>query len=511
MATTLVKRRSAEGLPDEKRYIGDVSINKSLVENLQGQGFEYESGDPLPTRQSVPSAFAGGAGSPTLPAGEAPTPFTETDAEKIRERTRKDIQAQIDSITASFAPLIEMEKTAGLKREARTKALNLAGGTAGSPFASAAATETEEITQKNLALLEQEKSARMDAVKSKLPQLEDERIAAERERIAGDEERYFTRLKGIVDTARTQIADLGKVSTTVKDLKEKAPDRFQQILTDTGYTEFELEQYLNANRPDAAKIKYEYKVDDATGLLIAYGIDPTTGELVTKSEKIEGLKAGTNYKTQFAPDGTLVYIPDKFDPDVSPNEQVVFGGNFAKPTSGTLKETGTERNALGFYIRAKDVVDTLETGIEQDIVKKSLTGQARLEFAPNFAQSQENQVYRQLQRQFTEARLRKESGAAIPTAEYTQDAQTYFAQVGDTPETLARKKAARDKVLESLRIAAGNSYNNYYGVGGAGFGGDGATDGTEALREQVRNAGYDYDAMIADGLSDDEIKAELGL
>jgi len=142
-----------------------------------------------------------------------------------------------------------------------------------------------------------------------------------------------------------------------------------------------------------------------------------------------------------------------------------------KTTAGgsAQKETQAERNALGFYLRGQDALDTIAT-IEDDIRNKGLLAQGRLEFAPNFLQSQENQVYRQLQRQFTEARLRKESGAAIPPGEYESDSKTYFAQPGDTVDTLIRKQNARNVVLESLRLSAGNAYRNYGGLPDTGVG-----------------------------------------
>ena len=181
-------------------------------------------------------------------------------------------------------------------------------------------------------------------------------------------------------------------------------------------------------------VPIDYKVADLGGQIMFYNPnDPT--QAMFKSKSLSPDQAADNART-----------------------------DAAAKTPGSLKETGAERTALGFYIRGKDALDTI-AGIEQTMASKNLGGQARLEFAPNWAQSQENQVYRQLQRQFTEARLRKESGAAIPPAEYVSDAKTYFAQPGDTPETFARKEAARAKVLESLRVSSGNAYKNYYTEG----------------------------------------------
>ncbi len=132
--------------------------------------------------------------------------------------------------------------------------------------------------------------------------------------------------------------------------------------------------------------------------------------------------------------------------------------------------TGAERQSLAFYNRAQDAVTTLTTApdkggdsLEQRMAKQSYAGQARLAQPFNILQSGEQQQYRQAQRAFTEARLRKESGAAIPTAEYENDAKTYFVQPGDDPATIAQKQKARQVVLDGLKFAAGKAYDEYYG------------------------------------------------
>lgn len=124
--------------------------------------------------------------------------------------------------------------------------------------------------------------------------------------------------------------------------------------------------------------------------------------------------------------------------------------------------TGAERQSLAYFNRAKQASDDIAP-LENDVAKMGLAAQGRMQYAPNFMQSQTGQQYRQAQRSFTEARLRKESGAAIPTAEYENDAKTYFAQPGDTPQTLAQKRAAREKVLEGLGYSAGKAYEEFYG------------------------------------------------
>jgi hypothetical protein len=143
-------------------------------------------------------------------------------------------------------------------------------------------------------------------------------------------------------------------------------------------------------------------------------------------------------------------------------------GPMKKPVTQKLV-TGAERQTLSFYNRAKEASDMLTQGnLEGSIAQQNTMGQLWGQFAPNIAQSKEQQLYRQAQRAFTEARLRKESGAAIPPAEYDSDAKIYFAQPGDSKETIAQKQRARQAVLEGLKFSSGRAYGEFYGESGDG-------------------------------------------
>jgi hypothetical protein len=134
--------------------------------------------------------------------------------------------------------------------------------------------------------------------------------------------------------------------------------------------------------------------------------------------------------------------------------------------------TGQERGVLAYYNRAKDASDTITTpdpsgqALEDRVAKGGIGTQLGLQYAPNMLQSSDQQAYRQAQRTFTEARLRKESGAAIPTGEYENDARTYFAQPGDTPQTIDLKRQKRQTVLEGLKFSSGKAFDEFYGGDG---------------------------------------------
>ncbi len=118
--------------------------------------------------------------------------------------------------------------------------------------------------------------------------------------------------------------------------------------------------------------------------------------------------------------------------------------------------TASEQQAAGYYGRALSANRRLEQ-METLMLNKSGVDQLGYRYLPNMLQSEDNQLYRQAQREFTEARLRKESGAAIAASEYENDEKTFFPQPGDKPETLKQKADARLEVLNGLRVAAGRA------------------------------------------------------
>lgn len=151
------------------------------------------------------------------------------------------------------------------------------------------------------------------------------------------------------------------------------------------------------------------------------------------------------------PDGTIRYM----------NEENA-GGQIVGRQTAPRPVTGQDRQTLAFYNRAKEA-DAIAAPLDDQIAKMSLIEQAGLQYLPNFLQTKAGQNYRQAQRAFTEARLRKESGAAVPESEYQNDAKTYFAQPGDTPEVLAQKKAGRQEVLDGIGFASGGAFEEFYG------------------------------------------------
>ena len=69
---------------------------------------------------------------------------------------------------------------------------------------------------------------------------------------------------------------------------------------------------------------------------------------------------------------------------------------------------------------------------------------------PNFLKSDERQQFEQAKRNFINAVLRRESGAAISPSEFDNAEEQYFPQPGDKPNTIAQKQVNRQTVINSF-------------------------------------------------------------
>jgi hypothetical protein len=72
--------------------------------------------------------------------------------------------------------------------------------------------------------------------------------------------------------------------------------------------------------------------------------------------------------------------------------------------------------------------------------------------------SPEFQLHQQSERNFINAVLRRESGAAINPDEFVQARQQYIPQPGDSPQVLAEKAKNRETVLAGMIREAGPGY-----------------------------------------------------
>jgi hypothetical protein len=89
----------------------------------------------------------------------------------------------------------------------------------------------------------------------------------------------------------------------------------------------------------------------------------------------------------------------------------------------------------------------------------------KAKWAPGELQSNQFKQQDQAERNFVNAVLRRESGAAISPSEFASAEQQYFPRPGDPPEVKAQKLANRLQAFEAIKTAAGGAYDQIPTVG----------------------------------------------
>lgn len=120
------------------------------------------------------------------------------------------------------------------------------------------------------------------------------------------------------------------------------------------------------------------------------------------------------------------------------------------PEAKNLKISGDQRKAATFSVRmagSEDIFGVLE--------KEGFSPIEGEGFLINRLKTEQRQSYEQAQRNFINALLRRESGAAISDTEFESGGQQYFPQPGDTPLVVAQKKANRAVAIAGLQAEAG--------------------------------------------------------
>ena len=128
--------------------------------------------------------------------------------------------------------------------------------------------------------------------------------------------------------------------------------------------------------------------------------------------------------------------------------------NGAKPLSATAA------NATGFYNRMLKAHSTLLGNDSEGLsLENQGTGQFGATFGDlpggNYLVSEDYQLYAQAKRDFINATLRQESGAAIAESEFDSANRQYFPMPGDSPAVIEQKRRNRETAIQSFMLAGG--------------------------------------------------------
>ncbi len=122
----------------------------------------------------------------------------------------------------------------------------------------------------------------------------------------------------------------------------------------------------------------------------------------------------------------------------------------------TKQPTDAQNSASGYATRVQQSGQILDQ-LESSIAGYNIIGFKAQQAAPNNLKSSTIQQYEQAARNFINAVLRRESGAAIAQSEFDNAYQQYLPYPGDSQQVLIQKKQNRDAVLNSLKQASGSA------------------------------------------------------
>lgn len=141
----------------------------------------------------------------------------------------------------------------------------------------------------------------------------------------------------------------------------------------------------------------------------------------------------------------------------------------AAAKSKTLNEG--QSKALTFGSRMQESGRTLDelaaAGVNQPGLVKRAADVVGLGALVNGTQSPQQQQVEQAQRDFVNATLRKESGAAISNSEFESARQQYFPQPGDSPAVIEQKRKNRELSTRGMLAEVPDSQNRVNQVLGA--------------------------------------------
>ncbi|MFT4242560.1 MAG: hypothetical protein QM569_09765 [Acidovorax sp.] len=136
---------------------------------------------------------------------------------------------------------------------------------------------------------------------------------------------------------------------------------------------------------------------------------------------------------------------------------------------GTLNEGQAKALAFGARMQQSDqALDTLAAkGVNQPGYIKRMADTVGLGALANWTQSPEQQQVEQSQRDFVNAVLRKESGAAISESEFNNARRQYFPQPGDSLAVIEQKRRNRELSTRGMLAEVPDAQNRVQQVAGA--------------------------------------------
>jgi hypothetical protein len=214
----------------------------------------------------------------------------------------------------------------------------------------------------------------------------------------------------------------------------------------------------------------EPKVNMATDYLIPDGKGgymPNT-QLIEVKQSVQAAgrqpAAPKNLQTINTADGPMIINSDgTVRPIIGPNGQPVKGVDSVKPPNEFQGKSGAFGSRAAASHKILNELDYSPVAASVNQAGGALT---------NWAAPANVQKANQAQRDFVNAVLRQESGAAIGKDEFENARKQYFPQPGDTAQVIAQKRKNRELVIQGFEANAGPAANLVRNQGDGGQGGN---------------------------------------
>jgi len=385
--------------------------------------------------------------------------------DEIRANVTSKFQAEIDAMNRLYAEKRRIAEEQIKGREGSNTAIQGRRGMIGSTMGVTQKDKLATLGKQEIGAIEAERSAAISAI---MMEIENKAAAQLAEKTAAAKQgatEYLSYLQNAAKTKAEQIQEVARRAALTGELSDNEMTQMAQALGIDlqQFKQIYKEQQL-ANTPTAGKPLTE-KIGDQL-----YQYDSQTGAW-TKVAGEQGMSELELYQAKKAIDAQyakgelseleLYQAKAAIDNQYKTEQLNLTNTQKEKETIsvGDLKQA--EFDAYNYYSRMNQSNQTINSteGVGAD---KWGYIQGNKWF-PNVLQSSERQQMEQAQRDFVNAILRRESGAAIADSEFESASKQYFPQPGDSVETIAQKRANRETSIKNIGFQAQRAIDVFEG------------------------------------------------
>jgi len=275
--------------------------------------------------------------------------------DQIRQDKLKNSQGIIDAINLQFGNALAVESGNAQRRDTDVRQSMLAQGLAGSSEAPQAAGKVTAGNDQIRGSIEAQKSLQIQGIFQQVNKDAETELRRQEAEFKAQAEGNLVMVDKLrkdkvaqTNASKENFLGMAKMGISLDQLKALDPKQYDTVIKNSGFDSPDLASLAyNANMAKKDQIDYQYKFEG--GKAFAFGVDPKTGQPVLKQVDL-GIDVPIGAKVEFGPDGTMVIIPSKFDPNIPLEQQIKFGGKFAKNESA--KSEIIKINGIDYKVNA---------------------------------------------------------------------------------------------------------------------------------------------------------------